>query len=90
MLCSSFLEGSERQLNLDNLDESTFRNILLLACGVIPSVEVDGLAELMLLGKSADFLQIEPVRTAIESEVVKHISADTCWEIMKAASECGL
>ena len=88
-LCRGFSANSRWRLELENSDLLSFRHILELFSG-LPVKLAGGINELMELGRMADQYGMEDVLHAVEEEAMRHLSMETCSDLMIGSSIAGL
>ncbi len=89
-LCNGHgFKRSSRRLELEEDDAPSFYTIIDLACGSAVDI-AHGLGELMAVGRVADKYGVEMVRAVVEEEALRHITANTCGELLADAQASGL
>ena len=89
-ICGPFAKGLGRRVDISGqVDTESFLKAVDLGIG--RSVVVDaGVDTLLRVGKAAEFLQMDSVREAVEDELVRRLTVDTCGELRSGGAASGL
>ena len=83
MICGSFRERTERQMGLDDEDETPLRLAMELSCGLEEGVPVADLDEMIRLAIFLDRYEMAEVAAAVEDAIRRsYLTVETCLEVL--------
>ena len=83
MICGSFRERTERQMGLDDEDETPLRLAMELSYGLEEGVPVTDLDEMIRLAIFADRYEMVGVAAAVEDAIRRtYLTVETCLEVL--------
>ena len=87
MVCGGFKESAAKRLEIDEVDQRDFEEVLNLWCckGAVQAMELEAVAR---LASVAERFQIAEVGSALEEGLLRELKVDTCVDIFTMAC-CG-
>jgi hypothetical protein len=83
------MESVTRRLDLGGIDAAHFASIVDLGCGKSITIP-GGIPDAMRIATAADRFQMDLVCEAIEDEILKTLTLDSCADLLTGAIACGL
>ena len=80
MICGNFSEGVSKRLELHDVDEKSFRQVLNLWCGKDESVE--DLFNALALVKVADLFDVVAVKEAVDDMLRRQLRVESCADML--------
>jgi hypothetical protein len=88
-LCGSFADSSNGRLELQADEEATFQQLLHLGIGATATIS-GGLRGLVVVAMMADRYRMEAVLEAVEAELLRRLTVETCAEMLVTGAVSGL
>ena len=88
MISGSFIEGTTRQLSLEDVDATAFDQILNLWCG--KEERAGQLGDVMEMASVADRLEMLDVLAVLEAVIISELRPEVCAEVLMSSRRVGL
>ena len=89
MVCGCFKESMSGRVELDDVDQKSFEQVVDLSCGK-DGLEVEELGHVMLLESIADRFQMTEVEAELEDAILRNLSVNVCADMLLASAGRGL
>jgi hypothetical protein len=89
MVCGCFKESASGRVELDDVEQMAFQEVVDLSCGK-DGLEVKDLTHVMLLESIADRFQMTEVETELEDAILRNLSVNVCADMLLASADRGL
>ena len=89
MVCGCFKESMSGRVELDDVEQTSFEQVVDLSCGK-DGLEVKDLTHVMLLESIADRFQMTEVEAELEDAILRNLSVNVCADMLLASAGRGL